>query len=149
MNAAARCWSRRRPTRAARSRATAASRPVNKHSGVESSAVFWWHKLMHEFEAERVACAMFLGFSLELLQSAQGFVGKQPLDFPCCIPRQRVKFELEVDGKRVVGRDPTHSNVVVLVCRRPDGFPWSASPIVDRFQSTFSQIGYVHVPGEF
>jgi len=125
--------------------------PGHKHSGVESSAVFWWHKLVHEFEAGRVACAMFLGFSLEVLQSAQGFAGKQPLDFPCSLPKQRIKFETEVDGVRVQAADPTHANVIVLVMRGAPELPLgdqhsNALQMIERFKTTFSQIGYVHVP---
>ncbi len=120
--------------------------PGHKHSGIESSAVFWWHKLMHEFYSGRVACAMFLGFSLEILQSAQTFAGKQPLDFPACIPKQRIRFETEDEsGARQPGDQPTHGNVIVLVIRSlgPEG---PVTPILQRFRETFSQIGYVHVP---
>lgn len=122
--------------------------PGHKHSGVESSACFWWHKLVHEFEAGNTTCAMFLGFSLEILQSAQSFAGKQPLDFPDSIPKQRIRFETEDEyGVRHQASAPTHANMIVLVTRPPDGFPWIANPIVERFIPTFSQIGYVHVPG--
>lgn len=126
--------------------------PGHKHSGVESSAVFWWHKLVHEFGAGRVSCAVFLGFSLELLQSAQGFAGKQPLDFPCSIPKQRIKFEIEVDGVRVQASDPTHANVIVLVTNATEeerlGY-YSTDSKTRRFVETFQQIGYVHVPRGF
>jgi len=119
--------------------------PGHKHSGVESSAVFWWHKLVHEFDAGRVACAVFLGFSLELLQSAQTFAGRQPLDFPCSIPKQRIRFETEDEhGVRHPGDQPTHGNVIVLVMKNEYELP-----MLDRFTNTFSQIGYVHVPGRF
>lgn len=121
--------------------------PGHKHSGVTSSAVMWWHKLMHEFEAGRVACAVFLGFSLELLQSAQSFAGKQPLDFPCSFPKQRIRFETEVDGVRVPGDQPTHANVIVLVVNSDAaGRSQGLHGVVVRFKDMFSQIGYVHVP---
>lgn len=126
--------------------------PGHKHSGVESSAVFWWHKLMHEFEAGHVACAIFLGFSLELLQSAQTFAGKQPLDFPACIPKQRIRFETEDEsGARQPGDQPTHGNVVVLVTQNMSRalelncFD-NVFYMLGRFHDTFKQIGYVHVP---
>jgi hypothetical protein len=122
--------------------------PGHKHSGVESSAVFWWHKLVHEFEAGRVACAMFLGFSLEILQSAQGFAGRQPLDFPCSIPKQRIRFETEDEsGVRKPGDQPTHGNVIVLVIEEGSRVaPPREWAMLERFQTTFQQIGYVHVP---
>lgn len=120
--------------------------PRHQHEDVASSATFWWHKLMHEFTTGGVEAAIFVGFSLELLQGAQGFVGEQPLDFPCCVPKQRVRFELEVGGRRVVGRDPTHANVIVLVCSKWDNL---CPGVVDRFITTFRDVGYVHVPRGF
>jgi hypothetical protein len=132
--------------------------PGHKHTGVESSAVFWWHKLVHEFDGKRVQCAIFLGFSLEILQSAQTFDGRQPLDFPCSIPKQRIRFETEDEnGVRQQGEQPTHGNVIVLVTRpdpRIDGYTTNSaaeqcSQQLARFTSTFSQIGYVHVPRGF
>jgi len=125
--------------------------PGHKHRGVESSAVFWWHKLMHEFTAGRVACAIFLGFSLEILQSAQTFIGNQPLDFPGSIPKQRIRFETEDEnGVRVPGEQPTHGNIIDLVTACPfkqGAFgPNLDDPRTDRFRECFSQIGYVHVP---
>jgi len=124
--------------------------PGHKHRGVESSAVFWWHKLMHEFEAGRTTCAVFLGFSLEILQSAQTFAGKQPLDFPGSIPKQRIRFETEDEnGVRVPGEQPTHGNIIDLVTGKwgePSPAHDSRLLVVERFHQTFSQIGYVHVP---
>ncbi len=117
--------------------------PGHKHEGVNSSAVFWWHKLVHEFEAGRIACAVFLGFSLEILQSAQTFAGKHPLDFPCSVPKQRIRFETEDErGVRHPGDQPTHGNVIVLVRLGSEG----DDQVMNRFVTTFSQIGYVHVP---
>lgn len=115
--------------------------PGHKHTGIESSAVFWWHKLMHEFSAGRVECAMFLGFSLELLQSVQTFQGPHPLDFPCSIPKQRIRFEVEIDGVRKQASDPTHANVIALVT--PPIYQCSK---LRRFEEAFKQVGYVHVP---
>lgn len=114
--------------------------PGHKHRGVESSAAFWWHKTMHEFESGRCPGGVFLGFSLELLQSAQSFAGRQPLTFPNCVPKQRIRFELEEDGQRVVGKDPTHANLVVLVVAPT---MWD---MLERFEDAFEQIGSVHVP---
>jgi hypothetical protein len=135
--------------------------PGHKHTGVESSAVFWWHKLAHEFEAGRVECAVFLGFSLELLQGAQTFAGKHPLDFPCSFPKQRIRFETEDEqGVRHQADQPTHGNVIVLVMPRPVQPQQPLPPraeysnadervrldTLNRFEETFKQIGYVHVP---
>jgi len=105
---------------------------------------------VHEFEAGRVQCAIFLGFSLEILQSAQTFAGKQPLDFPGSIPKQRIRFETEENGVRHQGEQPTHGNIIDLVTSPSEiadhlGY-YSAEFRTRRFVETFSQIGYVHVP---
>jgi len=124
--------------------------PGHKHTGVESSAVFWWHKLMYEFTSGRVPCAVFLGFSLELLQAAQTFAGNQPLDFPGSIPKQRIRFEYEDEnGVRHPAKDPTHGNIIELVTGKwgePAPSHDSRLLVVERFKQTFEQIGYVHVP---
>ena len=122
--------------------------PGHTHSGVESSAVVWWHKLMHEFvKKDGVEKAVFLGFSLEILQSAQTFNSYQPLHFPCSIPKQRIRFETEDEnGIRHQGEQPTHGNIIVLVHKRDLMYANPQFESVNRFRDTFSQIGYVHVP---
>jgi len=62
---------------------------MHTHVGVASSQKAWWKKLVTEWEHERVLEAIFVGFSLEILQTSQ--VGthdreKIPVDFPMCIP---------------------------------------------------------------
>ncbi len=85
------------------------------HPHPTSSMVAWWLKLMREYQAGRAVSAFFVGFSLEILQSAQGRGYPTPLDFPFCIPRKRVRF-LAPDGDEFTsGTSPTHGNVLVFI----------------------------------
>jgi hypothetical protein len=73
----------------------------------------FWEKLMYEYEAGRVSCAIYLGFSLNQLCTLQTITHKSPMDFPLCILKQRLKFLdsgtlLEVPG-------PTQHNFVSYI----------------------------------
>lgn len=60
-----------------------------------SNATAWWRKLTEEFGAKRtVEEAIFIGFTLELLRSAQGDLGywAHPFDFAICVPSERLCF---------------------------------------------------------
>lgn len=125
-----------------------------------SSAAVWWAKLCSEYALmDRIrspvngnqrlfSCeAFFIGFSIELLQNCQVFEREpfyyHPLDFPCCIPRDRISFvELDKRGKRTVAGEPGHGNVIVYMP------PTSGSRIekIKAFEQTFMKIGKVHVP---
>jgi hypothetical protein len=93
----------------------------------------WWNKLMGEWVKGRNHWdAIFLGFSLELLQTAQRYHVWQPLDFMCCVPKRRIKF---VDGRGGQMKSPTHGNIIVCV---------TISEIVrKRFREAFSSIGHI------
>lgn len=77
--------------------------------GTRSRSVAWWRKLATEFQARRVSSAIFIGFSLEILQTSQEMEGATfatPFDFTFCIPRTRLRFD---------GNSPTHANVIVYL----------------------------------
>ncbi len=57
----------------------------------------WWPKLMKEYQEHRVPQAIFVGFSIEILQSAQNSGRPGPLSFPFCITRSRVIIFLPPD----------------------------------------------------
>jgi hypothetical protein len=57
-------------------------------------AALWWNKLLQEFCRDGSINALFVGFSLELLQTAQRFPVPQPLDYTYCIPKRRLKFDV-------------------------------------------------------
>ena len=99
--------------------------PGHTHHGIESSQKKWWFKLAREWWSGRVSSAVFVIFSIELLQSTQAKVPKVgdsggdpsadlpiPLDFALCVPKMRVKY-VRPDG--TVGEQPTHASGVVLV----------------------------------
>lgn len=117
--------------------------PGHKHQGVTSSAVTWWRALCGEWEADRVTAAIFIGFSIELLQSCQGGTnpGPHPLDFYCCFPRDRIPFDVVKDGVRVPGKQPTHSNVIVFL---PFGDQVARVQAHARFEEAFTPLGYIH-----
>lgn len=132
--------------------------PGHRHEGVTSSAVTWWRALCGEWAAGRVTAAIFVGFSIELLQSCQGGPdpGHHPLDFPCCFPKERIKFDVVKDGKRVSGTAPTHSNVIVLLPAiehvrnledlrlNQSGHGETDVNMLARFDEAFGPVGYVH-----
>ncbi len=109
--------------------------PGHKHKRPMSSAAVWWCKLCYEWELGHVTAAFFVGFSLELLQSAQALGGPQPLDFTYCIPKDRVDFDEVVGGVRSPRKDPTHSNILVLV--------GGGAAEQSRFCEAFKDVGYV------
>ncbi len=85
-----------------------------------SSQKRWWGKLASEWVKGNVEAAIFVGFSIEILQSAQrmgvGYIdAPSPLRLPFCIPSERLKFDTVncSTGARIVGPSPTHSNVIV------------------------------------
>lgn len=90
--------------------------------GTRSRALAWWKKLMKEHRAGRTTHALFLGFTLEILRSSQECLEGSALDFPICVPRDRLEFS--------GAEDPTHGNVIVYI-----------GPDADRFAKVFSQFG--------
>jgi len=67
--------------------------------GTRSNQALWWGRLASAWASGEVEAAIFVGFSLELLQAAQSLVPAvpQPLDFPVCIPKKRIKFDVLAD----------------------------------------------------
>lgn len=125
--------------------------PWHSHSGVTSSAVTWWRALRAQWARGHASAAFFVGFSLELLQSCQGgdeAGSLHPLDFPYCIPSERIKFDVVVDGARVTGKSPTHSNVLVLMPVTDSApLPYQLAlpdiTMLARFEEAFSDVGVV------
>jgi ParB family chromosome partitioning protein len=92
----------------------------------KSEAALWWSKLVREFVAGRVSQFVFVGFTLEILRTAQD-TGKygpmSPLSpqFVRCFPRERMRF----GGKN----SPTHANVIVYGGANRAGFVKTFSAI--------------------
>lgn len=78
----------------------------------KSNACAWWRKLCNEWQCGRTTEAIFIGFTLELLRSAQGN-WLHPFDFTICVPSERLRFG---------GDSPTHANVIVYLGDKPERF---------------------------
>lgn len=113
--------------------------PGHQHIGVTSSAAAWWAKTCVELRAGRIASAFFVGFSVELIQTAQGWDCPNPLDFACSLPRERIRFDTWDGSKRVSGEQPTHASVLAFVGVEDWG-------TVEKIEEAFVDLGYVHVP---
>lgn len=77
-----------------------------------SSARLFWEHLQREIVAGRCEHAVFLAFSLELLQRTQGRPSPSCADFPLVVLAQRPRY-VAAGGK--AGTQPTHASAVVYV----------------------------------
>ena len=94
----------------------------------KSNVVLFWQKLMDEVDAGHVKHAIFMGFSIECLQTTQQ-CSRSIAAYPICIPRKRIKFA----AKNGTYNAPSHSNVIVYVPGTVDE--------TERFISTFQGVG--------
>jgi hypothetical protein len=108
----------------------------------------FWAKLVAEYQACHVTQAVWIGYSLEQLQTLQ-CVGAAltPLDFPICVTNRRIAF-VENEQKRLArvakllaaGKtpnqksSPSHGNYIAYLGAEPE-----------RFAAIFSQFGQVRV----
>lgn len=106
--------------------------------GTSSNAALWWGRLAASWQAGEVEAAIFVGFTLEILRSAQALDVPQPLDFPLCVPSSRIAFDTEQDGERVSSSSPTHGNVIVYL---PPRGALTGVEDVERFRDHFTPIG--------
>lgn len=69
-------------------------------TGLNSNPAIFWAKLMHAWHKEQtVRSAIFLGFTMEVLQSSQGVEEYPMLRFPFCIPSRRLAFDVPREEK--------------------------------------------------
>lgn len=106
----------------------------------------FWRKLLVEWRAERMEQAIWIGYSLEQLQTLQqSGADWTPLDFPNCFTSRRIAFvenaakkaeriaKLLAKGKKPNEKSsPSHSNYVTYIGRRKL-----------EFKEVFSQFGQV------
>lgn len=112
----------------------------HEHKGVRSSAAAWWFRLAEEWMSGNAMSALFVGFSIEILQSTQADKPLEliPLDFPMCVPSKRVRYITEQHGQLLPGTSPTHSSVLIWLPER--------GAKVDRFRELFGPFGKVVIP---
>lgn len=82
--------------------------PVNPKAFGYSSAAFWFDKLMDQVEKGHTKKAIFVAFSMELLQVVQQHHNLEGCHI--CIPSSRLAF-LDHDGTPLT--QPTHANAVI------------------------------------
>ncbi len=115
----------------------------------------FWYRLMVMWIERKISAAIWLGYSIEQLQTLQGYDVPSPLAFPICIPDRRIPF-VESTAKRDLRRlalveenrgrrreglelkpwkeaaQPSHANYVTYIGRAPA-----------RFDRVFSRFGEV------
>lgn len=100
--------------------------------GSQSAAKAWWFKLLREYKAGRIEQAIFVGFTVEILQTTQ----VDPPDdlppvaaFPLCLPSRRVAYLTPRDGEVVVGSSPPHASVIAYVGVYVEAFRQAFAPL--------------------
>lgn len=115
--------------------------PGGKVDG-QSSQKAWWFKLAREWIEGRVTAAVFIGFSVEILQTTQVKSPEGlpvPAELPHCSPSRRIAYWNDRTGKLERGSSPPHSSVIVYLPPRVDRILWDHGVRV--FDFTFRQIG--------
>jgi hypothetical protein len=97
--------------------------PGGKDDAGQALVPQFWNKLVREWTNGNVHEAIWIGYSLEQLQTLQNSstTGMTPMDFPFCIPSSRIPFvenparkaKREAEGKKKSG--PTHANYIVYL----------------------------------
>lgn len=83
----------------------------------ESKQRRWWFALSKAWAHGLVEQAVFVCFSIELLQTTQAWPvpGPIPLDFPLCFPASRVKYWRVRKGALAPGKCPPHASCIVFL----------------------------------
>lgn len=97
-----------------------------------SEAAVWWNQLVRRWRAKETTEAVFVGFTLELLRSAQVYAGSEPQRFMRCYPRTRLKFS--------GAGSPTHANVLIYL--PGDNAKGGGLDDFEHFQKHFGQLGF-------
>jgi len=131
----------------------------HEHAGSQSAQKAWWQKLALAWEAGQVEAAVFVGFSVEILQTTQVKpVGPLPLEFPICVPKNRLAYDREIrlangNVEYRTGTSPPHASVLIFlpplgesVVRFGMTQPSDTHEAIERFVEAFSPIGHVSVP---
>ena len=99
--------------------------PGGKNPDGQSNVVLFWRK----FVTEPIDAGIWIGFSLEQLQTLQSDVGyPHPIDFPVCLPARRIAFDSATSEKK----QPSHANYITYI-----------GSDVSLFCAVFSRLGVV------
>lgn len=121
--------------------------PGGRNAEGKSLVTLFWKKLLHECVMCRTDEAIWIGYSLEQLQTLQSPTHKSPLDFAMCVPMKRIAFvenaakkatrieKLLATGKTPNDKSqPSHANYVTYLGRH-----------TSRFAEVFSKFGQVRL----
>jgi hypothetical protein len=103
----------------------------------QSLTGLFFRKLLEEYAAGRTTEALWIGYSLEQLQTLQMISTLTPDDFPSCHPRKRIAF-IESDARKAARRTrsgPSHANYLTYL-----------GPHVDAFAAAFEPFGKIIIP---
>lgn len=98
--------------------------PPGTYAGAQSSAAAWHDRLVEQLDAGRVTEAVFVGFTIELLQTTQA-EGRAPIADAdaLCFPAQRLRFlAVGDDGQLAPQGSPPHANVIAYYGPQPAKF---------------------------
>lgn len=118
----------------------------------------FWLQLVGDYLKGYIDSAIYIGFSIDQLQTLQNTRHGGPLQFPLCIPRKRLKFssmieqpsqvglfgEPEFDLIATTGESPTKPNFICYLPHREDsGLVFTST--CDRFAEEFEKFGEVRI----
>lgn len=109
----------------------------------ESRQRKWWFALARAWAHGLVEQAVFVCFSIELLQTTQVEPeGPLPLDFPICFPRVRVRYlrARRLGARPRVAGSPSHASCIVYL---PPRGALERRTRIDMFANLFGAIGRV------
>jgi hypothetical protein len=116
--------------------------PGGKAPGIPSLQKAFWNKLIGEYQAGRVEQAIFLAFSIELLQTSQNGQDDPAFwctSYPFCIPSKRISY-INQDGNPQ--KSPPNASAIIYLPPKTR----SGVELTDKFSALFSNIGAVVIP---
>lgn len=134
------------------------------HDITQSNPCLWWARLVDEWQSGDVEQALFCGFNLDILSSAQNLPDGtlQPMQFPICVSKGRIPFDTvnrvltrgkrkgelldpkSEEGVRVKSKSPV--NAAVFIWLPPKGVrknkvPQPTAADGKKFMNLFEQFG--------
>jgi ParB family chromosome partitioning protein len=116
--------------------------PPGGVDGGESSQKLWWFYGVREWLAGRMEAGIFVGFSIEVLQTTQVKRPRGlpvPAELPHCFPSRRIAYLKNENGVLVPGTSPPHASVIVYLPPRTSREAWAEG--MRRFADSFGTVG--------